>query len=73
MESYRIQIVSSVYWTSSPKKCYSVYFVQKFPYIFGTEYVTYNVHNLIHLAEDVKTHGSLDSFSTFNLKIICLK
>nr|CAI5856859.1 unnamed protein product [Callosobruchus analis] len=45
-----------------------VYFVQKFPYIFGTEYVTYNVHNLIHLAEDVKTHGSLDSFSAFQFE-----
>nr|CAI5866941.1 unnamed protein product [Callosobruchus analis] len=45
-----------------------VYFVQKFPYIFGTEYVTYNVHNLIHLAEDVKTHGSLDSFSAFKFE-----
>jgi hypothetical protein len=27
--------------------------------------MTYNVHSLCHLADDVKRHGSLDSFSAF--------
>lgn len=33
--------------------------------LYGGKYVTINVHNLIHLANDVRKHGSLDDFSTF--------
>lgn len=42
-----------------------VHFVQVFKILYGEEYVTYNVHNLIHLPEDVKIHGCLDMFSGF--------
>jgi hypothetical protein len=42
------------------------YFVKYFPKLYGKETVSYNVHNLIHLADDVKHLGcSLDSFSAF--------
>ncbi len=33
--------------------------------LYGAKYVTFNVHCLIHLANDVRKHGSLDSFSAF--------
>lgn len=42
-----------------------VHFVQAFKTLYGEEYVIYNVHNLIHLPEEVKIHGCLDMFSAF--------
>ena len=33
--------------------------------LYGAKYVTFNVHNLIHLANDVRKHGPLDDFSAF--------
>jgi len=42
-----------------------VHFVQAFKILYGEEYVTYNIHNLIHLPEDVKIHGCLDMFNGF--------
>lgn len=42
-----------------------IYFVQKFKMLYGEEYVTWNVHNLIHLADDAKEYGPLDNFSAF--------
>lgn len=33
--------------------------------LYGDKYVTFNVHNLIHLANDVRKHGTLDDFSAF--------
>lgn len=42
-----------------------VHFVQHFSQIYGTNQVAYNVHNLVHLAEDVKLHGPLDAISAF--------
>lgn len=42
-----------------------VYFVKNYPHIYGEEYVTHNVHSLIHLPEDVLIYGPLDSFSAF--------
>lgn len=41
------------------------YFVQKASLIYGEEFIVYNVHTLIHLAEDVATHGCLDRISGF--------
>jgi hypothetical protein len=35
------------------------------PKLYGDKFVTFNVHNLIHLAKDVENHGSLDEFSAF--------
>jgi hypothetical protein len=40
-------------------------FVDEMREIYGETSIVYNVHNLIHLAEDVRTMGSLDSFSAF--------
>jgi len=42
-----------------------IYFVQNMSILYGPENVTYNMHNLIHLAADAKRLGPLDSFSAF--------
>ncbi|CAN7988852.1 unnamed protein product, partial [Ixodes hexagonus] len=41
------------------------HFVTTFTQIYGEDQVSYNVHCLIHLAEDVKAHGAVDRFSAF--------
>ncbi|OXA50049.1 hypothetical protein Fcan01_15190 [Folsomia candida] len=45
-----------------------IYFVQAFKILYGEEQVSYNIHGLIHLAEDVKNFGVLDRFSTFKFE-----
>lgn len=44
------------------------YFINKFAEIYGQEYVNHNVHNLIHLINDVKRFGPLDNFSCFRFE-----
>ncbi|CAN7979309.1 unnamed protein product, partial [Ixodes persulcatus] len=41
------------------------HFVATFMRIYGEDQVSYNVHCLIHLSEDVKVHGAIDRFSAF--------
>ncbi|XP_050064613.1 uncharacterized protein LOC126553503 [Aphis gossypii] len=43
-------------------------FVTQYSDLYGEEYITYNVHGLIHLAQFVKMHGSLDKFSAFKFE-----
>ena len=40
-------------------------FVRHFSELYGTNMVGYNIHNLIHLADDVARHGPLDGISAF--------
>ncbi|KAJ8665636.1 hypothetical protein QAD02_007298 [Eretmocerus hayati] len=40
-------------------------FVQEYKILCGKEYLVYNMHNLIHLAEEALRNGPLDSFSAF--------
>lgn len=42
-----------------------LYFVKTFKILYGKENLVYNIHNLIHISLDVKTYGSLDTFSAF--------
>ncbi|KAJ8043176.1 hypothetical protein HOLleu_10154 [Holothuria leucospilota] len=42
-----------------------VHFVTHFGQIYGQNMITYNVHGLVHLSEDVKLHGTLNNFSCF--------
>lgn len=42
-----------------------LYFVSNFSELYGVENMTYNVHNLIHLSNEVKMFGCLDKFSCF--------
>jgi len=57
-----------------PRTCYSYNsvakmllkkFVSEYPSHHGPEYVSYNVHGLIHIADFVLTQGCLDRFSAF--------
>lgn len=41
------------------------YFVKNMRTLYGNENMVYNVHNLLHLTDDVKRYGSLDTFSAF--------
>ena len=41
------------------------YFVVKAGELYGSEFLVYNVHSLIHLVDDVAQYGSLDQFSSF--------
>lgn len=43
-----------------------LYFVSHFSELYGSENMTYNVHNLIHLSKEVKMFGCLDKFSCFS-------
>ncbi|KAF0688055.1 Uncharacterized protein FWK35_00033047 [Aphis craccivora] len=45
-----------------------LHFVTQFGRLYGDEYISYNIHNLIHLAEDCRRYGHLDLFSTFPFK-----
>jgi len=40
-------------------------FVQSYSCIYGSKFVSYNVHSLIHLPFFVNLHGPLDNFSAF--------
>lgn len=41
------------------------YFVEKASQLYGEEFIVYNVHSLVHLADDAEAHGSLDQCSGF--------
>lgn len=43
-------------------------FVVYFEKLYGKQYVSFNVHNLKHLAADVKKYGALDKFSAFQFE-----
>lgn len=45
-----------------------VYFVKNFGNLYGFEFISHNIHNLIHLASDSKMHGPLDDFSSFRFE-----
>ena len=41
------------------------YFVKEFATLYGQENLSYNVHGLLHLPDDVQRFGPLDDFSAF--------
>ena len=41
------------------------YFVQHFDDVYGEQYISHNVHNLLHLCNDVRKFGVLHNFSAF--------
>lgn len=43
-------------------------FVSDFSLLYGAEYLSYNIHNLLHLAECVELHGPLYSFSAYRFE-----
>lgn len=42
------------------------FFVKRFEVLFGQRNISYNIHCVLHLADDVKRLGPLDSFSAFS-------
>jgi hypothetical protein len=51
-------------WNEFTKKLLVV-FVQQVSDIYGVEFLSYNMHCLIHLADDAKLYGKLDNVSAF--------
>ncbi|EFN89121.1 hypothetical protein EAI_12487, partial [Harpegnathos saltator] len=45
-----------------------LWFVSNYGNIYGNEYLSYNVHNLIHLSRDVQTFGFLEYLSCFKFE-----
>lgn len=45
-----------------------VLFVERYKILYGPEWITFNVHGLLHLANDVKLYGPLDNFSAFKFE-----
>lgn len=43
-------------------------FVTEYRTIYGATFITYNVHNLIHLPFYVQKHGCLDNFGAFKFE-----
>jgi hypothetical protein len=44
------------------------YFVSTFGILYGAENISHNIHNLLHITQDVKEFGILDKFSTFEFE-----
>lgn len=44
------------------------YFLKTYKQLYSEENMSFNVHNLLHLADDVKIHGNLDNFSAFKFE-----
>lgn len=44
------------------------HFVSSFETLYGNKYISHNVHNLQHIAADVRKYGALDEFSTFRFE-----
>lgn len=65
--STAIRILSSKQYLALNKQADDLlkYFVKHFPTIYGKHHVTYNVHNLLHLASDSKHFGALETFSAY--------
>lgn len=62
----RILIDSQSYLTfNTYAKSLLLWFVSNYGKIYGDEYLSYNVHSLLHLADDVQTFGSLENFNCF--------
>lgn len=45
-----------------------LHFVKSFQIIYGKGKVSHNVHNLLHICDDVKKFGKLDNFSAFKFE-----
>lgn len=41
------------------------YFVEQFSSLYGKENISYNVHGLLHVCDDVKVFGNLNNYSAF--------
>lgn len=44
------------------------YFVRKFREYYGDQYLSHNVHNVLHICDDVKRFGTINSYSAFKFE-----
>lgn len=44
-------------------------FISNYLTLYGPEFITYYIYNLIHLTDYVKIHGLLDKLSVFRFEI----
>lgn len=44
------------------------HFVESFETLYGENKISHNVHNLLHICEDVRKYGALDEFSAFKFE-----
>lgn len=44
------------------------WFVDQYKKLYGIKYISHNIHNLIHLADEAKRFGCLDEFSCFKFE-----
>lgn len=42
-----------------------IYFVKSFRELYGEKYMSYNIHNLLHIVDDVLRYGVLEDFSAY--------
>uniref|UniRef100_A0A1Y1LCB4 Uncharacterized protein n=1 Tax=Photinus pyralis TaxID=7054 RepID=A0A1Y1LCB4_PHOPY len=45
-----------------------LYFVKQYSTLYGECFMSYNVHNLIHVCDDVRKLGALDNYSAFKFE-----
>lgn len=57
----------NIEWIDFAKKLLDK-FVHNIPVLYYKELMVYNMHTLLHLTDDVKIHGALDSYSTFEFE-----
>lgn len=43
-------------------------FVKQFAYLYGSYFVSHNIHSLIHLYDDYNLYGPLDNVSCFKFE-----
>ena len=43
-------------------------FVKSFQNLYGPQFVSYNIHNMLHLANDVRKFDTLENFSAFEFE-----
>ncbi|XP_076670003.1 uncharacterized protein LOC143369665 isoform X1 [Andrena cerasifolii] len=44
------------------------YFVKKFDILYGKQFASHNIHNLLHICDDIKNFGALDNYSAFHFE-----
>lgn len=68
---YRIFVDSKVYNCSITYKCAEEMFekfVKEFSSFYGREYLSYNIHNLLHVNECYEQYGNLMSYSAYSFE-----
>jgi hypothetical protein len=56
-------------WNFDAKHC----FASMYSVLYERQYMVYNLHSLIHLADDALLHGNLDSVSAFEFENFMLQ